>query len=278
MRGGKKNASLQQLLNATPNARSKKGSRKSGATMGHLDIKSQHDVKTLMSHMGKTPIIVMFVYANWCGHCHTAMPIYKEAVRTATPGVLNVSVESEQLDNVSKAIPSIKENVEGFPTLLVMDKNGHVSSKLSASPENIRNATSGNVGTPSAVVKTPSAIVKTPSVIVNTPSVASRLNSETIGLSSPEMVSNEDLLVEQPDYAAEDAATAEVTSAMNTTGASQNSMKGGSLYGALASSAYSLAPAGVLMGLAAYTLGRKRPSRRGLRLGRKRKTRRQSRK
>lgn len=271
MRGGKKNASLQQLLNATPSARSKKGSRKSGATMGHLDIKSQHDVKTLMSHMGKTPIIVMFVYANWCGHCHTAMPIYKEAVRTATPGVLNVSVESEQLDNVSKAIPSIKENVEGFPTILVMDKNGHVSSKLSASPENIRNATSGNVGTPSAVVKTPSAIV-------NTPSVASRLNSETIGLSSPEMVSNEDLLVEQPDYAAEDAATAEVTSAMNTTGASQNSMSGGSLYGALASSAYSLAPAGVLMGLAAYTLGRKRPSRRGLRLGRKRKTRRQSRK
>ena len=273
MRGGK-NASLQQLLNVSPKKGSKKGSRKSGATMGHLDIKSQHDVKTLMSHMGKTPIIVMFVYANWCGHCHKAMPIYKEAVRTATPGVLNVSVESEQLDNVSKAIPSIKENVEGFPTILVMDKDGHVSSKLSASPENIRNATSGNVGTPA---------------------VASRLSSEPIG-QSPEMVSNEDLLVEQMGTV-EDAATAaavsaaedQVASAMNTTGASQNSMKGGSLYGALASSAYSLAPAGALMGLAAYTLGRRGlsrrgPGRRGLsrrrpgRRGRSRKTQRRSRK
>ena len=270
MKGGKKNASLQQLLNVSSKKGSKKGSRKSGATMGHLDIKNQNDVKTLMSHMGKTPIIVVFVYANWCGHCHTAMPIYKEAVRTATPGVLNVSVESEQLDNVSRAIPSIKEDVEGFPTILVMDKNGHVSSKLSASPENIRNATSGNVGT-----RTPS--VRTSATTVSMP------NSEPIGL-SPEMVSNEDLLEEQIGVA-EDAATAaavsaaenEVTSAMNTTGASQNSMKGGSLYGALASSAYSLAPAGALMGLAAYTLGRKGLSRKGLsRKGRK--TQRRSRK
>ena len=276
MRGGK-NASLQQLLNVSPKKGSKKGSRKSGATMGHLDIKSQHDVKTLMSHMGKTPIIVMFVYANWCGHCHKAMPIYKEAVRTATPGVLNVSVESEQLDNVSKAIPSIKENVEGFPTILVMDKDGHVSSKLSASPENIRNATSGNVGT-----RTPSA--RTPSARTSATTV-SMLNSEPIGL-SPEMVSNEDLLVEQMGTV-EDAATAaavsaaedQVASAMNTTGASQNSMKGGSLYGALASSAYSLAPAGALMGLAAYTLGRRGLSRRGPgRRGRSRKTQRRSRK
>lgn len=273
MRGGKKNASLQQLLNVSSKNGSKKGSRKSGATMGHLDIKSQHDVKTLMGQMGKkgSPIIVMFVYANWCGHCHTAMPIYKEAVRTATPGVLNVSVESEQLDNVSKAIPSIKENVEGFPTILVMDKNGHVSSKLSASPENIRNATSGNVGT-----RTPSARTSATTV--------SMLNSEPIG-SSPEMVSNEDLLEEQigvAEDAAVSAAENEVTSAMNTIGASQNSMKGGSLYGALASSAYSLAPAGALMGLAAYTLGRKGLSRRGLsrkRLSRRgRKTQRRSRK
>ena len=274
MRGGK-NASLQQLLNVSPKKGSKKGSRKSGATMGHLDIKSQHDVKTLMSQMGKTgsPIIVMFVYANWCGHCHKAMPIYKEAVRTATPGVLNVSVESEQLDNVSKAIPTIKENVEGFPTILVMDKNGHVSSKLSASPENIRNATSGNVGTRSPSARTPSA------------TTVSMLNSEPIEL-SPEMVSNEDLLVEQMGTA-EDAATAaavsaaedQVASAMNTTGASQNSMKGGSLYGALASSAYSLAPAGALMGLAAYTLGRRGLSRRRPgRRGRSRKTQRRSRK
>ena len=274
MRGGK-NASLQQLLNVSSKKGSKKGSRKSGATMGHLDIKSQHDVKTLMSQMGKTgsPIIVMFVYANWCGHCHKAMPIYKEAVRTATPGVLNVSVESEQLDNVSKAIPSIKENVEGFPTILVMDKNGHVSSKLSASPENIRNATSGNVGTRTPSARTPSA------------TTVSMLNSEPIGL-SPEMVSNEDLLVEQMGTA-EDAATAaavsaaedQVASAMNTTGASQNSMKGGSLYGALASSAYSLAPAGALMGLAAYTLGRRGLSRRRPgRRGRNRKTQRRSRK
>ena len=100
------------------------------------------------------------------------------------------------------------------------------------------------------------------------------------------MVSNEDLLVEQMGTV-EDAATAaavsaaedQVASAMNTTGASQNSMKGGSLYGALASSAYSLAPAGALMGLAAYTLGRRGLSRRGPgRRGRSRKTQRRSRK
>ena len=269
MKGGRKTKkstkkstnSLQALLNNKP----------SSATFGHLDIKSSSDVKKMMGHVGKVPIIVMFVYANWCGHCHRAMPIYKQSVATPKRGVLNVSVESEHLDEVSEALskpgsPTIKDMVSGYPSMLIMDQTGQVSN-MSASPENIKNATAGNVGTTNRGSKANNSKAnnsKANSSKANNSKANSNATYANEAMTIPittaskpvtiEPVTNSSDNEDQPMMDEEVEKTIEAVSASEGNGVVT---RGGGLYASLASSAFNLAPAGVLMGLAAMRLGRK---------------------
>jgi len=232
-----------------------------------LDIKSSSDVKKMMGHVGKVPIIVMFVYANWCGHCHRAMPIYKQSVATPKRGVLNVSVESEHLDEVSKALskpgsPTIKDMVSGYPSMLIMDQTGQVSN-MSASPENIKNATAGNVGTMNRGSKANNnsnngnnsnnskkvATYANEAMTIPVTTASKPVTIEPVTNSSD----NEGQPMVDMDMDKEVEKTIEAISASEGEGVT----RGGGLYASLASSAFNLAPAGVLMGLAAMRLGRK---------------------
>ena len=209
-----------------------------------------------MGHVGKVPIIVMFVYANWCGHCHRAMPIYKQSVATPKRGVLNVSVESEHLDEVSEALskpgsPTIKDMVSGYPSMLIMDQTGQVSN-MSASPENIKNATAGNVGTTNRGSKANNSKANSNATYANeamTIPITTASKPVTI-----EPVTNSSDNEDQPMMDEEVEKTIEAVSASEGNGVVT---RGGGLYASLASSAFNLAPAGVLMGLAAMRLGRK---------------------
>ena len=131
-----------------------KGRKTVKSTAGHMSIPSMdfksNNVGEMISRMKKAHNIVIFVYANWCGHCHRAMPMYKSLVKKPKQNVFNLSVESEHLNEVNSALkqkfPSSEGiNVQGYPTLLVMDKDGHITETLAASPENMRNATSGKI-------------------------------------------------------------------------------------------------------------------------------------
>lgn len=64
---------------------------------------------------------ILFVYANWCGHCIRFKKIYIETA-SAVGSVINFyKVDSDKSSNLLKAL-----NVKGFPTLFIIDKNGKV--------------------------------------------------------------------------------------------------------------------------------------------------------
>ena len=222
------------------------------STAGHMSIPSMdfksNKMDEMISRMKKANNIVIFVYANWCGHCHRAMPMYKSLVKKPNQNVFNLSVESEHLDEVNSKLksefPSSEGiDVRGYPTLLVMDKNGHVTESLSASPENMRNATSGKIVSKTNMnintITKPASPVSPPNPNVDDEEdeddlMASKvsMNAKTIPLSNAVM-------------------TAPIPSSTNS-----RVMTGGNIYGALASAAYRLAPAGVLMGIASAALRR----------------------
>lgn len=218
-----------------------------------MDFKS-NKMDEMISRMKKAHNIVIFVYANWCGHCHRAMPMYKSLVKKPKQNVFNLSVESEHLKEVNSKLkrefPSSEGiDVQGYPTLLVMDKDGHVTETLAASPENMRNATSGK-------------IASTMNNNVNN-NMNNNMNNNIKAASpvsppNPTVVDEEDeddLMASKVSMKNMPLSNAVMTAPIPS---STNSrvMTGGNIYGALASAAYRLAPAGVLMGIASAALRR----------------------
>lgn len=73
--------------------------------------------KDLMEHVDKVPIVVVIVYAPWCGHCKAAMPNFlRDAKIHNTGDKIHLCAA-----NGDEADPEFlkKHGVRGFPTLLV---------------------------------------------------------------------------------------------------------------------------------------------------------------
>ena len=51
----------------------------SGIIYPPLDVRSPQDLNGIFKRITKGPITIVLVYADWCGHCHTLMPHFKEA-------------------------------------------------------------------------------------------------------------------------------------------------------------------------------------------------------
>ena len=91
------------------------------------DIKAAPDLTqkssdVLAMYNAKKPMFIKF-YANWCGHCKTNDPMWKQLVKEArkTPA-MNIAIVEVESKNMNKDINKIIETeglgkVEGFPTI-----------------------------------------------------------------------------------------------------------------------------------------------------------------
>jgi thiol-disulfide isomerase/thioredoxin len=91
------------------------------------DIKAAPDLTqkssdVLAMYNAKKPMFIKF-YANWCGHCKTNDPMWKQLVKEArkTPA-MNIAIVEVESKNMNKDINKIVETeglgkVEGFPTI-----------------------------------------------------------------------------------------------------------------------------------------------------------------
>lgn len=85
-----------------------------------LDIRDENDVPAFEKMLENGPMMVVLVYADWCGHCTK----YKDNVWSPLKSVKNrtmnmASVHYDQLDNTS-----LKNSmIEGYPSLLVVGKD-----------------------------------------------------------------------------------------------------------------------------------------------------------
>ncbi len=70
---------------------------------------------------GHKPLNVLFIYANWCGHCIRFKPIYSLAA-TGVGSFINFY----QFDEKKSEAVLTAYKVNSFPTILILDNQGKV--------------------------------------------------------------------------------------------------------------------------------------------------------
>jgi len=241
---------------------------RAGRVSPPVDVRSPSDIPKALARMKKGPITIVFVYADWCGHCQTFKPKFNEAVNTSSRDTEIVSLNETMLDNfnrgLKRTIPTATPLApEGYPEVLIVNKKGENMGQVpsSASKEDIVNVVSNGanmVGTPaslsmSAPSPRPSALSNSSNTstipIANAPVVSAKArNTLNANTDSLEAVTSSNITPMSgpvlPSLPEEDKLE---SSAMNAENSASARQMGGSLFGSLGSAAYTLAPTGVLL-------------------------------
>ncbi len=123
----------------THRRRYKGGARKTarkGSKAASLNITSTGQMDSLKNLMKKNSVIMVFVYADWCGHCQTFKPEWKTLERLPERNVPMVSIR----DDVFPKSP-LKENieVEGYPTVAIVNTAQNVTVNVpNREPESLK--------------------------------------------------------------------------------------------------------------------------------------------
>lgn len=94
--------------------------KKSKPVGKRIDVRSAADVPMFESLLGRGPMTIVLVHADWCGHCQT----FKENVWNKVPNsprnkINTASVHHDMLENTSLA----GSKLEGYPSLLLVGKD-----------------------------------------------------------------------------------------------------------------------------------------------------------
>jgi len=253
----------------------------SGSILPPLDVRSEKDLSELKRRIKTGSITIILVYADWCGHCHHIMPHFDAASKTPGRTIQSVKVNDTMLDLVNQSInQEINQNakpfkVKGYPSILLVDQNGNkvsdvnpvkdtkvlseVMRQMSPPTEGSRREgeESRSEGEPNSLNMSQEGENKSTSM--------GRLLGKDSGLAAQRQNSymGEDQLLgstaaSQKEYLPSMAVPPRASNDM--TGVKRDRVVGGSLYGALSQTAYTLAPAAALLGAAALMM--KRQSRR----------------
>jgi thiol-disulfide isomerase/thioredoxin len=103
----------------------KKGAKTSKLkkTSNSVDVTSAEHIPQLVELLekNKNKLIVVLIWANYCGHCHT----YKEQVwnKLLKERGRKAGMASIHYDQLETTPPEIPKNVSGYPTVLFLGKN-----------------------------------------------------------------------------------------------------------------------------------------------------------
>lgn len=206
-----------------------------GLIQSPIDVRSKSDLSGLIKRIASGPITIVMVYADWCGHCHTMKPIFDEASKSPQRSCQSVAINETMLEEVNNVInKNINTNakkikVDGYPSIMAIDNNGNKISDINA-------------------VKDKQVMIK---VMNESGNIALQRNQSTVNESDyVDPGSDIPLEIVSPPKIVPDIQHLEQEQVTGTIG--------GSLYSAMAQSAYNLAPTGVLLAAAAVIMGNKR--------------------
>lgn len=114
----------------------KKTIRRRSSKAPALNITSLGQMDSLKKLMKNTSVIMVFVYADWCGHCQTFKPEWKTLERLPERNVPMVSIR----DDVFSKSP-LKGNVEvdGYPTVAIVNTAQNVTVNVpNREPESLK--------------------------------------------------------------------------------------------------------------------------------------------
>ncbi len=131
-----------------------------GRVSSPIDVRSPSDIPKALQRLAKGPVTIVFVYADWCGHCQRFKPMFQKAVKTPRRDTEIVSVKDDMLENFNnelvKKIPSAAPlEPEGYPDVVIVDNKGSNIGSIpsSASEEDIVSVVSNGAN----MVKTPAS-------------------------------------------------------------------------------------------------------------------------
>ena len=90
-------------------------------------------LKTLL---GKKPLTIIMVYADWCPHCHTMMPHFDAAARSPRNTVSAVKINETMMNSVNNYVNSNVNRhakplrVEGYPSILLVNQKAEKVADL----------------------------------------------------------------------------------------------------------------------------------------------------
>lgn len=93
--------------------------RKRQTTVGRLnpDVRSKKDIAGFESLLGKGPLTIVLVYADWCGHCQTfKQNMWNEVSQMPEKTVNTASVHYDMVENTSLK----NAKIDGYPSLLLV--------------------------------------------------------------------------------------------------------------------------------------------------------------
>lgn len=262
----------------------------SGKILPPLDVRSPEKMDELVKRIRQGPLTLVLIYADWCGHCHELMPHWDRAANSSGRNIQAVKINDSVLSlanetirkNVNQSAPEI--NVEGYPTIRMLNRNGETLTDIEPTKDT---KTLSRVMNESAKLAEQAGLTEVPMTIAPIQQASSNENvlepaattlgtnsyvsmqsipkasgaSEATGLSTMNIGADEEAVLIQPTSMSEDLEASNTSSLLPN-----RNIRGGSLFGALSRTAYTLAPAAVLLALASKTM-----KRRGRRLSHKRK-------
>jgi thiol-disulfide isomerase/thioredoxin len=133
----KKTKAMAKAMRRRKTARRHRAST-AGKMMPPLDVRSFKHLKEFEKRIKKGPLTIIMVYADWCGHCHTMAPHFDAASKSPQRSIQSVKVNEQMLDSVndymSKNVPQNSKplSVQGYPSILIVDKNGNKVTDIDA--------------------------------------------------------------------------------------------------------------------------------------------------
>jgi thiol-disulfide isomerase/thioredoxin len=94
-------------------------------------VRSNKHLKEFEKRIKQGDLTIILVWAPWCPHCHTMMPHFDAASKSPNRSIQAIKVEETMLPAVNQVLTSnINKsakplNVEGFPSIIVVDKQGN---------------------------------------------------------------------------------------------------------------------------------------------------------
>lgn len=240
-----------------------------------VDVRNKGSLGEALKRIKAGPITIMLVYADWCGHCKDFKPHFDAASRTPGRTIQSVKVSEPMLGAVNDAIKSMNSSaaplpVEAYPTVVLLDNKGNSITEINAVKDTqtmtkVMKEAGQNVDEVALSNPKPPKGSSAPRTIrtFNSAAANAGMSGKTMSIpTDPTMNAMESLppVVSTRSESAEEVAGNIVQppgSEEDMINAGVGAQKGGSLYSAMASSAYKLAPAAVLLGLAAATMRRR---------------------
>ena len=234
----------------------RKRTHSSGRISAPVDVNSNDKIPKFESLIG--PVLVL-VYADWCGHCQHYKPLWKQLEKDPNRSINMASVRDDMVSQTS--LSQRASPVSSYPTVLLIGKNGKaVNFKNQAGAESEAVPDHGNMENMRAIVRN-----------AGTPEgEAAFENHSTVSANSFEEPTLTEPTLTQPRLTQSGPSRGPPNIAADVV-SGERVIRGGSLFELLSKTAYSAAPAAILLGAAAAVAsrGRRRKTQRRKRTNRK---------